>query len=473
MMNAPFPELLIRKLIPAISILLMVVMMNAQTPNEIIGQQLDALIAIELQQQPIPGLSACIVKNGKVVWKTAQGLANINLNEPVTTQTEFTLASISKLFTATAVAQLWENGLLDIDADINNYLPISVINPNFPNVPITARQLLLHKSSLKDFESDLELWDAPGDPIYSLPNFCSQYFVAGGSLYKASNWASTAPGNSGYWYSNAGFTLLGYLVESISGTPFNVYVKTNILQPLNMPSAGWYYSEVDSAGMAMPYDNSLQPYGFYSVPEYPSAMLKSNVEELANFLIAYTLEGQFNGVQLVTPATFQTIVPSTMTNGFGWWGKDTWYGDPTGNFWSHGGFMNGVRTQLNYYPADSTGLIILTNGEGSYAAIEQLVESYIPLFETDMISGLAEVATLSFSMAPNPANDQVRIHFDEKAQFPVEVRLLDASGRVLLTETFEKEIVIPTASYPKGCYLIHLASKYGSGTKLLTIVRKE
>ena len=77
------------------------------------------------------------------------------------------------------------------------------------------------------------------------------------------------------------------------------------------------------------------------------------------------------------------MVPEDMNNGFAWWGKDTWYGDPFGNYWSHGGYMNGVRTQINYYPFDSTGLIILTNGEGNYTPIQNQLESYIPLFEVE------------------------------------------------------------------------------------------
>ena len=70
-----------------------------------------------------------------------------------------------------------------------------------------------------------------------------------------------------------------------------------------------------------------------------------------------------------------------MTNGLGWWGQDTWYGDSNGDFWSHGGYMNGIRTQLNYYPSDSTGIIILTNGEGNYSQIENKLEEYISYFQ--------------------------------------------------------------------------------------------
>ena len=353
------------------------------TPNEILNAELDAYIQNQMVLQSIPGLSACIVKEGQVVWESAYGTANFETNTPISLETEFTLASISKLFTATACAQLWEDGILDIDEDINTYLPITVINPNFPTIPITVRQLLQHRSSLHDSGSDLDLWVNIGDPLIDLATFCESYFVIGGSFYNPSNFGYTAPGSSSYWYSSAGFTLLGYIAEVVSEMPFNELCQENILVPLQMNTAAWFYANIDTTDLAMPYNINFEPYGYYSVVQYPATMLKANVEELANFLIAFTQSGMFNGFQLINEITYETMVPDDMTNGFAWWGMDTWYGDPNGNFWSHGGYMNGVRAQINYYPNNATGLIILTNGEGDYLAIQNQLESYIPLFEVE------------------------------------------------------------------------------------------
>jgi CubicO group peptidase (beta-lactamase class C family) len=355
----------------------------AQTPNSVLSAELDTFIQAQMISNNIPGLSACIVKDNQVIWKAAYGTANYNTNLAVTTQTEFTLASISKLFTATACVQLWENGQLDLDADINTYIPITIINPNFPNIPITVRQLLQHKSSLKDYESDLDIFQIIGDPTLNISDFCAMYFLQGGTYYNPNNFSpSSAPGLSQYWYSNAGFTLLGYIIQEISGLTFDTYCQLHILDPLQMNSSGWYYANIDNNDIAMPYDNMMNPLGYYSVAQVPAAMLKSNVEDLANFLLAYTQHGTFQNDTLFSSTIFADIVPANMQNGFGWWGMDTWYGDPNGNYWSHGGYMHGVRTQLNYYPSDSAGLIILTNGEGNYYPIELEIESYIPLFNT-------------------------------------------------------------------------------------------
>ncbi len=434
-----------------------------QSTNEELVKELDVFIESQMQQQSIPGLSACIVKGDKVVWKAAYGMANFANNTPVEIGTEFTLASISKLFTATACAQLWEKGELDLDADINDYLPIKVVNPNFPNTPMTTRQLLQHKSSLHDSESDLQLWDELGDPIYDLPTFCAAYFVEGGNLYVASNFGDTAPGLASYWYSNAGFTLLGYIVESVSGMPFNEYCEKNILEPLQMNSAGWFYADVDTDGMAMPYNLMGEAYGFYSVPEYPAAMLKANVSELANFLIAYTQKGKFEGQTLVNASTFASIVPDNRQNGFAWWGKDTWWGDPDGNFWSHGGYMNGVRTQLNYYPDDSTGLIILTNGEGNYLPIQNQLEAYIPRFHTDGTTASQELeAPDDIRIFPNPLTQQDHLILDrsELSSTEIQIQLQDIEGHTLYSvQTNASKVSIPLANYPKGLYLLQLISE--------------
>lgn len=431
--------------------------MSAQSTNDSLALDLEADVIQLMDQNSIPGLSASIIKEGQIVWKMSEGYAHLEDSIEVIDETIFTLASISKLFVATACAQLHENGLLDLDADINNYLPTPIVNPNFPSTAITTRNLLLHKSSLHDSESDLQLWDAPGNPIYELDEFCQEYFIPGGSLYVASNWGTTSPDNSPYWYTNAGFTLLGWIIEEVSGQAFNEYVRDQILIPLEMTSSGWNYSEVDSNLMAMPYDNTQNPYGFYSVPEYPAAMLKSNILELSNFLIAYTQRGVFGDITLFSQKTHDLIVPSELMEGLAWWGQDTWWGDPDGEFWSHGGYMNGVRTQLNYYPDDSTGLIILTNGEGDYFQIQNLIESYIPLFEVaDETTIIQNVETEEdFTLNSNLVQDQLDIQIKKLSSTHSEFTIVDLYGKIVYSKKPQMgHIQISVSSLAKGMYFI-------------------
>ena len=111
---------------------------------------LDSFIVAKMDQYHFPGLSACIVKDDQIIWKNVYGYANIEENRLVTDSTLFFLASVSKPVTGTAIMQLWEQGLFNLDDDINNYLPFQVRNPSHPNDPITFQMLLTHTSSIYD-----------------------------------------------------------------------------------------------------------------------------------------------------------------------------------------------------------------------------------------------------------------------------------------------------------------------------------
>ncbi len=442
----------------------------AHAQNEELAAELRTYIEAKMQQNNIPGLSACIVKEGQIVWQDAFGFADVDAERPVDMETLFTLASISKLFVGTACLQLWEQGLLDLDADINEYLPIEIKNPNFPTEIITARQLLMHKSGLRDYESDLQLWDGPGDPIYDLETFCTEYFLPDGSLYVASNWGQFAPGSADYWYSNAGFTLLGYVIAEASGMPFNEYCRENIQLPLGMETAGWFYENIDTEKMAIPYKfvgGGFESYGLYSVPEYPAAMLKSNLPELANFLIAFTNEGKLGGVQLLQKETVELMLPADMTNGLAWWGSDTWYGDQDGNYWGHGGFMNGVRTQLSYYPATETGLLILTNGQSDYGDIHDKMESMVASFIASPSPVDERAPGTLIGISPNPTSEQLQIaHTIINGQFAI----FDLSGSKLAEGLLHEQINLRGLS--KGNYVLHIYDEHGKERAVQQFVKQ-
>lgn len=136
---------------------------------------LDRYIKAQLTRAHMPGLSAAIVKNGQVVWTGAYGYSRVNTKEPVTSETLFELASVSKTVIATAVMQIWEKGQLDLDADINLYLPFQVVNPNFPKTPITTRMLMTHTSSIVDNSLVFLKEYRRGDPTIPLGQFLADF----------------------------------------------------------------------------------------------------------------------------------------------------------------------------------------------------------------------------------------------------------------------------------------------------------
>ena len=101
-------------------------------PAEETEINVDEEILAEMEAMDIPSVTACIIQGDSIVWRAAYGLADVQADIPATTNTIYTLMSVSKLIIATAVMQLWEQDLIDLDADVGDYLPFPVRNPNFP-----------------------------------------------------------------------------------------------------------------------------------------------------------------------------------------------------------------------------------------------------------------------------------------------------------------------------------------------------
>ena len=125
-------------------------------------------------------------------------ISNIEQKKSVTDSTLFCIASISKTITATAVMQLWEQGLFELDDDVNDYLSFNVRNPNYPDVPITFRMLLTHTSSINGWTNNIT--HNQDNPI-PLGFYMENYLVPGGVHYNSSDWNSWMPGTS-YDYSD-------------------------------------------------------------------------------------------------------------------------------------------------------------------------------------------------------------------------------------------------------------------------------
>ena len=162
----------------------------------------------------IPGLSISIVKDNRIVWEEQLGYANIANNISVDENTMFILSSISKTVTATALMQLFEEGLFNLDDDIDSYLPFDVNHPDYPLIPITFKMLLTHSSGIRDNWSVMTYYN--GDSQLELDYYLNQYFTPGGEFYNSNlNFSNSMPGTD-YRYSNNGAALVGLLVEEIS-----------------------------------------------------------------------------------------------------------------------------------------------------------------------------------------------------------------------------------------------------------------
>ena len=143
-----------------------------------------------------PGMATVIVKNGEIVWLQCYGFADIENEIQVTDSTQFLLASMSKLFTGTATMQLKEDGMLQLNNDINEYLPWQLQHPVHSSIPMTIQQLMTHTSSIKDNWSAMGNYYGYPDPTMSLEDCMQDYFTLAGANYNANqNFLSSSPGN--------------------------------------------------------------------------------------------------------------------------------------------------------------------------------------------------------------------------------------------------------------------------------------
>lgn len=283
-----------------------------------------------MEQCGFPGLAVALIKNGEVSWAEGFGVMDVDTGEPVTADTLFHIASVSKPVVATAVMQLAERELLPLDADIEAFLPFDVSNPSYLDVPITARILLTHSSSLQDdWEGCLTgLYThetGGGDSPIRLEEFVRGYLEPGGRWYnKSANYLDAAPGTV-YEYCNVGYALLGALVEHVSGEPFDVYCRERIFEPLGMTETNWLISQVDEQHLASPHaqEKDLRKLPHFSYPDYPSGSLRTSVVEYARFVSATLAMGVHPGGRILEEDTVREMwkpqIPELKPSlGIGW-----------------------------------------------------------------------------------------------------------------------------------------------------------
>lgn len=316
--------------------------------------------------------------------------------------TVFLLASITKTFIAVLCLQCFERGELDLDTDINEYLsrdsrypPVPrVDNPYFSSHAITLRHLLTHSSGLSDDESALESdskWRVDGqDCPITLREYVTRRLIP--NLEEGSNhiWSRFSPpgAKDSYHYSNAGFTLIGLVLEQATGMDLNTLANRDIFSPLGMQHTSFSLNDLLSGQsvLALPHRSRLESIPHFCVAEWPACQIRSSLSDLTKYLLTFTSESPT--IQLVSNASLAQVFPQNKMGGLAWWGKDAAYGNKEGKYFSHGGFMDGVRTHIYLWPESSVesssnqssmkhyrkGAIILTNGTGSYECIIQAIE---------------------------------------------------------------------------------------------------
>lgn len=462
------------------SLFLFLIMTGNISP--VLAQPTDNSLLTRMNQGRMPGASFAAVKEGKLIYHKNLGHADRSTNKVVDDETIFMQASVSKTFIATAVMQLWEKDQINLDIDINRYLPFNVRIPAFPGDSITARMLLTHTSSIKDEWNTLGSLYVLGDSPISMKSFLQGYFTPGGLYYKASNFHPLRPGTT-YDYSNVATTLAAYLVETITGDEFHHYCDTAIFQKLCMNSSSFLLAGIsDTSRIARPYvwDNGIYwDAGLYGYPDYPDGQLRTTSTDLARFMTMYLQYGEYEGVRVLDSTTVAYILsqqtPVDPDQGIIFYSANASNGD---KLWGHNGGDAGVNTAMYFNIQKKTGAIAMTNGDGSASSNADLLVNTIytyavtvnpvnqNLFPDCTPATSTEIAyhELKMSVYPNPVSDRLMVEINESAI----ARISDIHGKVLLQiqlNSGHNEIEIP-GSWMSGMYLMSISGHQGKNNNI-------
>ena len=337
---------------------------------------LDETITTHMDENHVAGITVSVVKDGEVLFAKGYGYADLAEETPVTgNETLFGIASISKTFTATAVMQLVENGTLDLDEDINNYLESFRI-PLMPDAsPITLGHLLTHTAGFE------ESWEAIFYPSFEdlpyLDEFLGEYLPA-----------RVFPPGYIQSYSNLGSALVGLIIQEVTGTPFAQYVEDHILKPLGMNSTTAFQLSNGSLmtrhseGYSYSSDRFiLLPHFYCAVP--PAGGMSSTAQDMAKFMLMFLNEGVYNNKRILTEESVLQMQaehvkghPSINGIGYGFYARTL----NNQTFVGHTGGMPSFSSVLALLPKEECGIFISVNTDtGSYGEIlTSFMDRYYP-----------------------------------------------------------------------------------------------
>jgi CubicO group peptidase (beta-lactamase class C family) len=252
---------------------------------------LDGIVPLQLERDDIAGATVAVVKDGKLLFAKGYGYADYEKRKPVSAEeTLFRPGSVSKLFTWTAVMQLFEQGKLDLDRDVNDYLDFKI--PDAFGKPITLKNIMTHTPGFEEQIKDL--FKVGGDPP-NLGEYLKTHIP--GRIYPP----GTVPA-----YSNYATAVAGYIVERVSGRPFNQYIEENVFKPLGMTHSTFVQPLPASLAPFMSNGYRLAsdgPQSFEIVAPAPAGSLSSSATDMARFIMAHLGDGQLGNARILRPET--------------------------------------------------------------------------------------------------------------------------------------------------------------------------
>lgn len=350
--------------------------------SEAVRDFTDARLPELMEEQGIPGATVSVVQGGEQLLATGYGRPSLESDTPVDAEaTAFHTGSVGKSFTAAAALQLVADGAIDLHTDVNDYLPETAHVPDtYPGDPVTLHHLLAHTAGFEEHREG----SVAEDPDDALP------------LAEYVPWAMPErvypPGRYDA-YSNFGFTLVGYLVEEVSGQPFAEYVDEHVFTPLGMDSTSFQIQQADlpdDQGVTTNYMLGPEGERFEGEPvtanETPGGFAYSTGPDMARFMTALLDEGRLDGEQALAPGTAAMLDrqaemhPDVAAMGYGTY--DRYTSDPrvVGAF----GNLMGANAEYALVPEQDLGIFVAVNSDADAgmgdAAWTRFVDEFLAEF---------------------------------------------------------------------------------------------
>lgn len=364
--------------------------LNVNLCSQDLGDSLTTRLLKFYQENEFVGFAVGVVNEDRLVYSRGFGFSDKKTAKPYSINTVQPIASISKTLIGVSLMKAQEMGLLNLDDDINKYLPFKIVNPYYPTETITIRQLANHTSTLKEpkylqsyiFEEELpplhkglvdkklrrtakadvkerNLKATEESNRISIVAFIKERFHPSGRFYKKNNFVKSKPGAE-YYYSNEGAALAAYIIESASGKSFVKFTTEYILDPLEMENSSWDHNslhQIDSRDRSKLYYFGQEIPRFENIT-YPDGEFVTSVSDFSKYLMAM-ISGYNGESNILTADSCQKMM--TKTNELDeeaiLWEVDTKYDGYVG----YSGADMGILTLSHFFKKERMGVVVFTN----------------------------------------------------------------------------------------------------------------
>lgn len=346
--------------------------------NSFINDSLDGYIKREMEKWKIPGVAVGIIKDGKILINKGYGYLDTKKSTKVDEHTLFQIASNSKAFTGTSLANLAYQRKLSLDDKVTKWMPGFKLYDSLATKEVMVKDLLCHRIGFETFQSDMLNWGcnlSRKELITNMRNVKPVYSF-----------------RSKYGYCNAAFLAAGELIPAVCDTSWDEYLLHHFFIPLRMNRTSTQWVKINSdANAAKPYTlagGKLVEMPFVNIDNLgPAASINSSVRDLSNWVLMQLDSGRFEGKTIIPfPVIQMTRNPEMITGkpgnklfpgkhfqayGLGWYMED-YHGK---KIISHDGGSNGFVTTVCIVPEESLGIIVLTNTDANnfYGALRQQI----------------------------------------------------------------------------------------------------